>query len=73
MTPQQPAAATGQLAPGWTEHTAPDGRKYYYNKATGKSLWDKPLAQPQGGAPSATPVPKVGLVTLDSWKSLLSL
>ena len=36
---QQPAAAGG---PAWTEHTAPDGRKYYYNKSTGKSSWEKP-------------------------------
>lgn len=45
--PQQPrpAAQPGSTsaAPNvWTEHTAPDGRKYYYNKALGKSSWDKP-------------------------------
>jgi len=26
----------------WTEHDAPDGRKYYYNTKTGKSAWEKP-------------------------------
>ena len=26
----------------WTEHKAPDGRVYYFNKGTGQSLWDKP-------------------------------
>eukprot|EP00967_Tisochrysis_lutea_P077792 scaffold105698_cov22-Tisochrysis_lutea.AAC.1 len=26
----------------WTEHTAPDGRKYYYNAKLGKSSWEKP-------------------------------
>lgn len=36
----QPAA--GAAAPAWTEHTAPDGRKYYHNKATGKSSWERP-------------------------------
>ncbi|CAK4135508.1 unnamed protein product [Aphanomyces euteiches] len=31
----------GQPIP-WTEHTAPDGRKYYYNSQTGESTWDRP-------------------------------
>ncbi|KAK9505433.1 hypothetical protein O3M35_009496 [Rhynocoris fuscipes] len=26
----------------WTEHKAPDGRIYYYNTVTKKSLWEKP-------------------------------
>ena len=26
----------------WTEHTAPDGRKYYYNAVLKKSSWEKP-------------------------------
>ncbi|XP_014239361.1 pre-mRNA-processing factor 40 homolog A isoform X2 [Cimex lectularius] len=26
----------------WTEHKAPDGRTYYYNTVTKKSLWEKP-------------------------------
>jgi pre-mRNA-processing factor 40 len=26
----------------WTEHTAPDGRKYFYNAVTKESRWDKP-------------------------------
>uniref|UniRef100_A0A0A9Z7G3 Pre-mRNA-processing factor 40 B n=1 Tax=Lygus hesperus TaxID=30085 RepID=A0A0A9Z7G3_LYGHE len=26
----------------WTEHKAPDGRTYYYNNITKKSLWEKP-------------------------------
>jgi len=26
----------------WTEHTAPDGRKYYYNNKTKQSKWEKP-------------------------------
>jgi len=26
----------------WTEHTAPDGRKYYYNTQSKQSKWEKP-------------------------------
>jgi hypothetical protein len=26
----------------WTEHTAPDGRTYFYNTATKQSSWEKP-------------------------------
>lgn len=26
----------------WTEHTAPDNRKYYYNHKTKESVWEKP-------------------------------
>ena len=25
----------------WSEHSAPDGRKYYYNEATGESTWER--------------------------------
>jgi pre-mRNA-processing factor 40 len=32
----------GDGKPDWTEHTAPDGRKYYYNAKLGKSSWEKP-------------------------------
>jgi pre-mRNA-processing factor 40 len=30
------------IASHWTEHTAPNGRKYYYNSLLGKSSWGKP-------------------------------
>ena len=30
------------LASSWTEHDAPDGRKYYYNQLTKKSTYEKP-------------------------------
>ncbi|OQR99555.1 UDP-3-O-,3-hydroxymyristoyl glucosamine N-acyltransferase [Thraustotheca clavata] len=26
----------------WSEHTAPDGRMYYYNSTTGESTWERP-------------------------------
>ncbi len=26
----------------WTEHDAPDGKKYYYNSETQESVWEKP-------------------------------
>lgn len=26
----------------WSEHSAPDGRKYYYNESTGESTWERP-------------------------------
>ena len=28
--------------PEWSAYTAPDGRKYYYHKESGKSAWEKP-------------------------------
>lgn len=44
-----PAAAAGgappaaaQPKPEWTEHTAPDGRKYFFNTRTRQSAWEKP-------------------------------
>lgn len=38
------ASAAAPVQDSWTEHTAPDGRKYYYNKATKQSSWEKPAA-----------------------------
>lgn len=41
-------------APAWKEFTAPDGRKYYYNKLTKESKWEMPAemkaAQAAAGA-----------------------
>lgn len=31
-------------AKAWQEHTAPDGRKYYYNPITQENTWNKPDA-----------------------------
>jgi len=36
------AGTPGATADAWTEHTHSDGRRYYYNKVTKASSWDKP-------------------------------
>jgi hypothetical protein len=33
---------TPQLPPGWRASTAPDGRQFYYNRATKETRWDPP-------------------------------
>ncbi|XP_023644835.1 pre-mRNA-processing protein 40A isoform X1 [Capsella rubella] len=38
-----PGSSTPQSASDWQEHTSADGRKYYYNKQTKQSSWEKPL------------------------------
>merc|ERR1740117_1498588 len=45
--PPRPSAApstesTTAIAADWTEHTAPDGRKYFFHKTRGVSSWEKP-------------------------------
>ncbi|RMD41636.1 hypothetical protein DV735_g3499, partial [Chaetothyriales sp. CBS 134920] len=35
------------LPPGWTEHTAPSGRKYYYNALTKQSTYTRPQSVPE--------------------------
>jgi hypothetical protein len=80
-------AVTGSLPPlppGWTEHTAPTGHKYYYNASTKKSTYQRPTAEttPQQTLPSApvtfhettvkatTPIPKrEDVVPLTEWSS----
>ncbi|KAG0629215.1 hypothetical protein M758_1G085700 [Ceratodon purpureus] len=37
--PQPPAP---QLTCDWSEHTSPEGYKYYYNSTSGESKWEKP-------------------------------
>lgn len=50
-------------APAWKEFTAPDGRKYYYNRATKQSSWTVPdeLKEPSAAA-KASPNPAAGSV-----------
>merc|ERR1719183_970289 len=38
------AGTPANAADAWTEHTHSDGRRYYYNKTTKASSWDKPEA-----------------------------
>ncbi|KHN95883.1 FF domain protein [Metarhizium album ARSEF 1941] len=45
------AAASAPLPPGWSEHTAPTGHKYYYNASTKESTYQRP------GLPPPAPVP----------------
>eukprot|EP00026_Physarum_polycephalum_P003013 Phypoly_transcript_03022.p1 GENE.Phypoly_transcript_03022~~Phypoly_transcript_03022.p1 ORF type:complete len:847 (+),score=257.26 Phypoly_transcript_03022:49-2589(+) len=44
--PAQPGGLSNGTAKGnakdWAEHTAPDGRKYYHNKVTKVTTWEKP-------------------------------
>jgi hypothetical protein len=47
------AAANAPLPPGWTEHTAPTGHKYYYNAETKESTYTKPGMPPPPPAPVA--------------------
>ncbi|CAN0841399.1 Flowering time control protein FCA [Linum grandiflorum] len=37
-----PVAASAAKHSNWTEHTSPEGFKYYYNNVTGESRWEKP-------------------------------
>uniref|UniRef100_A0A5B6YTK5 Putative pre-mRNA-processing protein 40A n=1 Tax=Davidia involucrata TaxID=16924 RepID=A0A5B6YTK5_DAVIN len=36
-------STTQQFSSDWQEHTSQDGRRYYYNKKTRQSSWEKPL------------------------------
>lgn len=36
------SADNGLLPLGWIAHTDPDGRTYYHNQNTGKSVWGRP-------------------------------
>ncbi|KAA3463534.1 pre-mRNA-processing protein 40A-like [Gossypium australe] len=48
---EQPSASTATIPPkpteealtDWIEHTSANGRRYYYNKKTRQSSWEKPL------------------------------
>ncbi|TVU02926.1 hypothetical protein EJB05_51554 [Eragrostis curvula] len=40
--PQQVNSPAVSLSCNWTEHTSPEGFKYYYNSITRESKWEKP-------------------------------
>ncbi|KAI8931630.1 hypothetical protein NX059_011281 [Plenodomus lindquistii] len=42
--PTRPPAPAPPLPPGWTEHKAPTGHTYFYNKETKKSTYTRPVA-----------------------------
>nr|PNR31101.1 hypothetical protein PHYPA_027417 [Physcomitrium patens] len=50
-------AAASSGAADWQEHVAPDGRRYYYNRRTKQSSWEKPteLMTPTERADASTP------------------
>ncbi|XP_028109766.1 flowering time control protein FCA-like isoform X2 [Camellia sinensis] len=60
------SAVSQAVAPvkcNWTEHTSPDGYKYYYNSSTGQSTWEKPeeltlFEQQQQQQPQPQPQPQ---------------
>ena len=46
------------LPPGWTEHTAPTGHKYYYNASLKKSTYQRPTEPVPPQTPLTVPPPK---------------
>merc|ERR1719318_449941 len=44
----------------WSEHTAPDGKKYYYNTETQESVWEKPQELKDCETPKEMPPETVG-------------
>jgi hypothetical protein len=50
-------SASPPLPPGWTEHTAPTGHKYYYHAATKKSTYKRPVPEAPHETPPIAPEP----------------
>lgn len=40
-----PSAPCPVLPAGWTEHNTASGQVYYYNSATGQSMWTRPVGE----------------------------
>lgn len=70
------------LPPGWTEHTAATGHKYYYNASLEKSTYTRPTTSPIPQTPPIAPavqqepviqntalVVKEDVVPLTEWSS----
>lgn len=53
--PQEGAMAAHGAAGAttWSEHSAPDGRLYFYNSATGESTWERPMELMSAGQQQA--------------------
>lgn len=60
-TPSGARAAAG-FGGEWSEHTAPDGRTYYYNKVTKKSSWVQPAQVLQQQMREGLPAPAAAVV-----------
>ncbi|KAH6685089.1 WW domain-containing protein [Plectosphaerella plurivora] len=54
--PAPGSGAAAPLPPGWTEHAAPSGHKYYYNSETKESTYTRPTAAPIP-PPQSQPMP----------------
>ncbi|KAH7397426.1 hypothetical protein BKA66DRAFT_408401 [Pyrenochaeta sp. MPI-SDFR-AT-0127] len=54
--PARPSAPAPALPQGWTEHKAPSGHTYFYNKETKKSTYTRPTIEtPQAHNPPPAP------------------
>lgn len=51
---QEPEAAKPEVQCAWKEFSAPDGRKYYYNRTTKESKWQMPEELKQANALAAS-------------------
>ncbi|EGS20294.1 uncharacterized protein CTHT_0021190 [Thermochaetoides thermophila DSM 1495] len=56
-TYQPSSSALPPLPPGWTEHIAPTGHKYYYNAETKESTYKRPGVTPTPPPPPPAAVP----------------
>ncbi|MEW5316690.1 MAG: hypothetical protein WDW38_008043 [Sanguina aurantia] len=78
------SSAEGKLKKDWTEHIAPDKRKYFYNTVTKQSSWERPVeekvvpvaavaaaATPAAAAAAATPAAAV-VEPFGGWKEYTS-